>query len=312
MRAPNTATYRHVLGAELLTGQVSSLYIPKCFYTVIILLSIVTREYFAQRSGHIPKSITIDDAVVRLYASLTEFASGGYFNMRFNLNKTDQNNTSDIMEGKLIQEFGLRSNKMIEFLNGNKHLDRDALFDLIEFLADNVAEPESGYYLYDDDCYISTTGTEPERLQIGLEKWRNAVNRYLVCLDPPFNLTIDKKIENKPPLEGLHSLMDSFVGGETNDQNKIKHACSLFQQHNATTDDKRSALKDLADVLEYIRDDVKKYIPSEENEIFNIANNYGIRHNNNCQIECNEEYMEWIFYSYLSAINLVTKLKRRL
>ena len=92
-------------------------------------------------------------------------------------------------------------------------------------------------------------------------------------------------------------------------QEKIDHACRLFLNRNATVLDRRSALKDLADVLELLRNDLNASIGKKKaDKLFDIANNYGIRHSNREQLELDENYSRWFFYSALSTIDLVARL----
>jgi hypothetical protein len=75
--------------------------------------------------------------------------------------------------------------------------------------------------------------------------------------------------------------------------------------------DRRDAIRDLADVLEFLRPQVKQVLTSkDERDLFNIANNFGIRHHNEKQkTEYNKPiWYSWMFYYYLATIHASLRL----
>jgi len=60
---------------------------------------------------------------------------------------------------------------------------------------------------------------------------------------------------------------------------KIESAVRAFRARGASIDDKRHAVRDLADVLEAIRPEAKQAMQSkDEGALFDLANNFAIRH----------------------------------
>ena len=227
------------------------------------------------------------------------------------------------LEEKLVLAFGSKGKKMIPIPENVENLERDSLFDLIELLADHVSEHRTSTVSLPIDAFSPLAPDRFTRYQRkthtlsmnsydkkkGQKRWQNVLNEYLAQLDPPCKLT-NMRIEVLPTSEGLRDLLANCASTSENSKKKIKHAQELFLKHGSTIDDKHSALKDLMDVLEIMRLDIKKYIPREEKELFNIANNYAIRHYNNKQkTRYDESYLQWFFYAILAAIDLVTKLK---
>lgn len=286
----------------------------------------MARKYFSQRSGNIPDNISLADFASRFNIIFNNFVKERYFKEMGIINQdSDSVRMSDLgkLKEKLFLAFGPNSKKMVPIPENIMKLDRDSLFDLIELLADHVSEHKTS--TLSDDVFsllapdrftrrprkIHTTHFDSYDNENGRKKWRDVLNEYLIQLDPPSRLTNEQNIEILPTSEGLRHLVDNCASPSEESGKKIKHAQGLFLKHGATEDDKRSALKDLADVLEFMRREIK-IIPTEENELFNIANNYGIRHYKPDQkTGYDENYLQWIFYSYLAAIDLVTKLRTR-
>ena len=66
--------------------------------------------------------------------------------------------------------------------------------------------------------------------------------------------------------------------------------------------------------LEYLRPQVKSVLTSkDESDLFNIANNFGIRHHNEAQRTDYDAgiWFSWMFYYYLATIHAVLRLLQR-
>lgn len=85
---------------------------------------------------------------------------------------------------------------------------------------------------------------------------------------------------------------------------------NCYRRHGSTLDDRRQAVRDLADVFEYLRPQVKSLLTSaDEKDLFNIANNFGVRHHNDKQRTAYDAgiWLSWMFYFYLSTIHVVLR-----
>lgn len=91
---------------------------------------------------------------------------------------------------------------------------------------------------------------------------------------------------------------------------RIEHAITLFRRRTASLEDKRSACKDLADVLENRRPFIKaNFHGKDAGVLFDIANSFGIRHHDGKQrLDYPEEYLDWTFWWYLATIDLTNRL----
>jgi hypothetical protein len=91
---------------------------------------------------------------------------------------------------------------------------------------------------------------------------------------------------------------------------KISNSVHAFLRGLSSREDQKQAVRQLADVLEFYRPRVKELILKEdEAALFNIANNFAIRHNNaNQRDEYDGPWLTWLFYLYLSTTHLVVTL----
>lgn len=257
------------------------------------------RRYFSQRKNGAP-AISTQDFAYRLHNILVDFARNGYFE-RLGMRVGYEDVISNELRRKLAIAFGHESRNMLPTESNLTNMGRDSIFDLIEFLSEYVSASSL--------VRLQASLNPDTQIPDGLEEWRKSVNEYLEQLNPPYRLTANGEIEILPPSAGLRHLVDAHASPSQDAQEKIGHACRLFLKRDATVHDRRSALKDLADVLEMLRNDLDASIGKKEaGKLFDIANNYGIRHNNRKQKELDENYAQWFFYSALSTIDLVARL----
>lgn len=185
--------------------------------------------------------------------------------------------------------------------------DEAALFSVIEFLY------EAGF----NEKIISK---DFENGRIG---YRNQINDILRFYNGGYKLSGDGKIQ-KLSLPGFEGLTEIDI--ETNDPEKIdkkvKYAISKFSLYNSSIWDKREAVRTLADVLEHLKEIIKEEgicLPTDNEkmllnivnkDLFNIINNFGIRHLNKDQLtDYNEVWYDWMFYVFLASIHVELKLK---
>lgn len=126
-------------------------------------------------------------------------------------------------------------------------------------------------------------------------------------------------IVSRLPEEGLEQLVNDQVplGIIQDDESKIQHAIELFFKRDATSEDKKSAIKALYELLEVVRNDLKadEFLRCEEDDIFSVTNNKRIRHmleqsdKTKIQDSIEEPYVTWVFYKMLNTIKTYLKSK---
>jgi hypothetical protein len=168
--------------------------------------------------------------------------------------------------------------------------DVPLLFDLIEFL------------------YAEAT-PEPKR-----SEFRERLRSDLAMYTPPMEMLDSGQIVEKVPDE-LDPLVSEPVADDLPAEfaDPLTHAIEQFRRRGASEQDKRSALRQLAGVLEPLREDIKKHaLSADESAIFQIANKFGIRHTNReQQRDYDPVWLDWMFYVYVATVRALMAVLSR-
>lgn len=183
----------------------------------------------------------------------------------------------------------------------------DDLFDVIEFLYQHVSKPIEGTIHSWNNCGMHwETFNQTE----GRSEFRAKINAVLACYEKPFELSQNGEVLSKPEA-GFEQIFDADVPSkDANVVGRINAAILHYRRHGSTLDDRRQAVRDLADVLEYLRPRVKVLLTSaDDKDLFNIANNFGVRHHNDKQKTTYDAtlWLSWMFYFYLATIHVVLR-----
>src|SRR5208283_2966818 len=150
----------------------------------------------------------------------------------------------------------------------------DGLFDMVEYLFINVSKPIDGHYHSWNDCgmHWETFNKNDGQIQFVIK-----INEILFHYRKAFELSPTGEMLQRPE-HGFEPIFKADIPSQdTNVTSRIDSATMRFRRHGSTIDDRRQAVRDLADVLEYLRPKVKELITkSDEQDLFNIANNFGI------------------------------------
>jgi hypothetical protein len=140
------------------------------------------------------------------------------------------------------------------------------------------------------------------------------MNRTLMNYRGGFQINEDGRVEHAAD-EGLDQLIDATLPTKDPDiARRVSGAVALYRNRGRTEEDLRLAVRELFDVLEKLRPEMKEEMLSkDEGALFNIANNFTIRHLNEQQ---KGEYdsaiwHQWMFYVNLSTIHVITRLVNR-
>jgi hypothetical protein len=177
--------------------------------------------------------------------------------------------------------------------------DDDAWFGLIEVVHDLVARPRTRQWHDWDQCgwHYSDFAIEPARLL-----YRYRVNHLLERCNVPLRLATEGEDAGRLVAatdEARGDLVDRLLSiTEPSTADRIRHAIALFRSRSATTEHKRSAIIALAGILEEERSVLKaELFTGDEGALFQIANQFGIRHQNASQrVDYDPAFLDWVFW----------------
>jgi hypothetical protein len=191
--------------------------------------------------------------------------------------------------------------------------DEDSLFDVIEVLHDLCAKGVDGRFQSFNDCgmhYSSFNAAE------GQLEYRGAMNPVLAQMSVPWELGSDSRLVDAGQGEFrplLNAVVPIVPDGDLVDR-RLDEAVRLLRGRSASTEDRRHAVRDLADVLAALRGTIKpEALPNDESELFRLANGFAIRHNNRERRRQYDDdiWLRWAFYVYLATIHATLRLQAR-
>lgn len=271
------------------------------------------RGYYSIRTGKNPDGARLNiDNLKRLIKSVySSLSDKGYFQEYFGYECVDEGmvrgKLGDDINGALL--VGIRKDNLWPIYDNIINYTEDDLFDIIEYIFDHTSKGIDGYYHNFANCgYHYSTFNK----QDGQSDYRNAINPILGIYEQGYVLSEEGEILQLPEA-GMAPLIDANLPSYDPDNvdNRVNKAVNRFRKHRASLEDRRYALRDLADVLEFLRPKVKNIITNkDEADIFNLANNFGIRHHNEKQKSNYDTaiWYSWMFYYYLATIHACIRL----
>lgn len=272
-----------------------------------------SRQYYSMRTGKNTFYNGLDlPTLRRLFRDLYKyFFEKDYFQEAFGYLCTTAGEVSGTLgfdiEAQMFLK--LRKQNLWPILDQCLEYSDDDLFDVIEFLFDFISKPIDGTYHEWNQCGMHYHTFDR---QTGKNEFRDEVNSIIKDYGDGFELSESGEILIKGDV-GLDLLFQADIPSNDNDNVvvRVQSAINKFRRFQATIENRRDALRDLADVLEFIRPKLKDVIiKADENDLFNIANNFGIRHHTKKQKTDYDEaiWYSWIFYYYLATIHAVLRL----
>jgi hypothetical protein len=185
--------------------------------------------------------------------------------------------------------------------------NEDDLFDIIEFLYIHVSKPIEGSYHSWNNCGMHwETFNKAE----GQKEFRDKINKILEMYIYKYELSEKGELLTKPDA-GFEKIFEADIpSSDKSVTEKIDSAIRQYRRFGSTIDERRQAVRNLADVLEYLKPKARSILTKQdEKDLFNLANNFGIRHHNENQ-KTNYDtalWLSWMFYYYLATIHVLLR-----
>lgn len=278
-------------------------------------MSMIKRNYYSVRTGKITPDQKVNFDVLKKLFLITynKLQTEGYFQKHFGIYCEDGYIPGQLGEDiQSMMYVNLRKDNLFPIQTNLQNYTEDDFFDVLEFLHDHCSKGLNGYYHNWNACgYHYEEFNDLE----GQKYFRELLNPILCDYQDGFEISDAGEILILSD-SGLSNLFEADI--PTNDKdnisNRINAAITKFRRHKSTLDDRKEAIRELADVLEFIRPSIKKYLnKKDENDIFNIANNFGIRHHNkDQQTEYDKAiWYSWMFYYYLATLHAVLRMSNK-
>lgn len=269
--------------------------------------------YSARKYGPAASGLTLDDLRELLLSAFQHYDHSGYFVEAFESSCVDAgfepgyvgSNTDAYV--RLVLERG----KLWPMEEHYREYDEDDVFTLIEFLYDHISYPNTKTFHSWNDCGYHYSDFDRDE---GRKQFRERMNLPLRRYGSGWELTVAGELLSLPP-EGMTTLiMAPLPTSDPTTAQKVADATMKFRRHGNSLGDRQNAVRDLADVLEWLRPQIKMaLLKDDEQDLFNIANNFGIRHmNQNQKLHYDKAvWLSWMFYHYLNTINAFLHIIKR-
>ena len=268
------------------------------------------RRYYTSRNK--PKSLTINELYSKLQYLYLYFRDKDYFKEKAGITST---NTPNEIEYRAALSISFQPFPITNW--SQEKITEDHIFDVLEFLYDHVSKPGEWGGLISDETGYNYYGYLSYDEDLGKQEFREQANMFLNDYKTGYELTKDGMILTLGT-DGLNNIIDADIipYDEKNVDNKVKNAILKWRNRHLDIEEKRQAIRDLADVFEWLKKSKKLtrvLNNKDESAIFEIANNFHIRHHDPKQKRGYDEtiWYAWIFHFYLATYHAVIRLLQK-
>jgi hypothetical protein len=231
----------------------------------------MARKYYPARKGNEP--LTLEVLKTTFAAAYQQLDDNGYFAESLGIASEFGRSRGLLGDNPDIYFVRhLRKKRLWPIVENLHFYSEDDLFGVIELLYDLASKPLGMAWEHFDRA-------------AGRILYRAEMNDILSDYKNGFQLNPDGEIVEKVDA-GLEFLVSAELPQSVEDEikQKVRDAVALYRSRNSSLSDRHNAVRMLADVFEKFRPELQKAITKkDEGDLFNIANNFAIRHNNDTQ-----------------------------
>ena len=264
------------------------------------------RRYYSSRNGREP--VTPQEAQWRLHNLFLLFDEKAFFKEKVGQWSHDKGST---MAREAIMRLGFAAFPMSGWSTSDMTFDR--VFDVVEFLFDKVSKPgelvdmrsDSGFDYQDYESYDE---------EAGRREYRSAANLILADIGEGYELGGDGEIRANGS-GGLEHILRAEIlpFDEINVDRKVINAIEKWRKRHSTVDDRREAVRLLADVFEWLKKAQQlesAIVRKDEADLFHIANEFAIRHHSPSQKNNYDHsiWYNWMFHFYLATYHAAIRI----
>jgi hypothetical protein len=269
--------------------------------------------YSARKNGTREAKLDLDDLREILFSAYSYLEGAGYFVDAFGYDCVDEGYVPGFVGGNIdvFVRMTLLKKDLWPLPKQYQFYSEDDCFTLIEFLHDHVSKPNSKNFHDWNNCGYHYSDFDRD---LGRKEFRS---RFVVPLErygEGWELTEAGEVMSLPP-SGMTTLLTARP--PTDDKtvlDRVEEATGRFRRHGSTIKEREVAVRDLANVLEWIKPHINMALMNKDSsDLYNIANKFGIRHmNQNQKVEYDKAvWLSWIFYHYLNTINACLHIVKR-
>jgi hypothetical protein len=266
----------------------------------------MARRYYSSRKR--PGDLTLDELYLKLQNLYLLFRGKDYFKEKAGITKTQ---LPDAIQCEASLALTFQPFPITKW--DEQEVTEDHVFDTLEFLYDYVSRPgESGWLTTESGFNYEDYITYDE--EAGRADFRVKANAFLLDYKSGYELT-EEGIVLALGANGLQHILNAEIipYDEQNVDSKVRNAISKWRNRHLDVREKKEAIRELADVFEWLKktQGLSKVLDSkDESAIFDIANNFGIRHHNPKQ-KTNYDpaiWFSWVFHFYLATYHATVRL----
>ena len=195
-------------------------------------------------------------------------------------------------------------------------ITEDNLFDVIQFLYDHMSQPGEYGELTSDTGFNYWGFINYDEVEVKKE-YREKINTMLADYKEGYKLGEEGEILAIGSY-GLEQILDADIPAydDKNVDSKVRSAVRKWRNRHLDLSEKKQAIVELADVFEWLRKSKKldkALSKKDEAVLFEIANNFGIRHHNpNQKSDYDKDiWYAWMFHFYLATYHAAIRILKR-